>query len=354
MTNRTEPIPRFTQIRDTYTVDTYLGQGAFGAVYKVRHKFMGIQALKIFHPGSISLEQQSELFNEAYILSKLTHENVVRVYEANTFVFNGTKYCYIAMEFIDGNTLSRFLEEKVRLPIDLALSIQKDICRGLAQAHRLSPPVVHRDVKPQNVMLGLKEKKIIAKVSDFGLAKHVDPITRITTAGGTLAFLPPEGFWNYETPASDVFSSGIVFYIMVTGVPPFAMPPEARYTNQKDIETGIKSSRNKKPEPPSKFNTQLDKAIDKIILKALEPDIKNRYQNADEFLKVIEEYQQERESSLDTDIQKALDLGMQYSSLKEAIALLEEIISKQPESKKRHLEGKYKQVLKNWKRGMIM
>ena len=97
----------------------------------------------------------------------------------------------------------------------------------------------------------------------------------------------PEGFWNYETPASDVFSSGIVFYIMVTGVPPFAMPPEARYTNQKDIETGIKASRNKKPEPPSKFNPQLDKAIDKIILKALEPDIKNRYQNADEFLKFI-------------------------------------------------------------------
>jgi len=354
MTNRIELIPRFTQIRDTYTVDTYLGQGAFGAVYKVRHKFMGIQALKIFHPGSISLEQQSELFNEAYILSKLTHENVVRVYEANTFVFNGTKCCYIAMEFIDGNTLSRFLEEKVRLPINLALSIQMDICRGLAQAHKLSPPVVHRDVKPQNVILGLKEKKIIAKVSDFGLAKHVDPITRITTAGGTLAFLSPEGFWNYETPASDVFSSGIIFYIMVAGVPPFAMPPEARYTNQKDIETGIKASRKKRPEPPSKFNPQLDNDIDRIILKALEPDIKNRYQNADEFLKVIEEYQQGREVSLDSDIQKALDLGTQYSTLRKAVVLLEEVISKQPESKRRHLEEKYKQVLKNWKRGMIM
>jgi serine/threonine-protein kinase len=258
------------------------------------------------------------------------------------------------MEFIDGNTLSRFLEEKVRLPIDLALSIQMDICRGLAQAHKLSPPVVHRDVKPQNVILGLKEKKIIAKVSDFGLAKHVDPITRITTAGGTLAFLPPEGFWNYETPASDVFSSGIVFYIMVTGVSPFAMPPEARYTNQKDIETGIKASRNKHPEPPSKFNSQLDKDIDKIILKALEPDIKNRYQNAEEFLRVIEEYQHDRETSLDANIQRALNLGTQYSTLKEAIALLEEIISKQPESKKQRLEEKYKQVIKNWKKGMIM
>lgn len=354
MVNKKECIPRFTQIKDTYTVDDYLGQGAFGAVYKVRHKFLGIQVLKIFHPGSISQGQEAELFNEAYILSKLTHENVVRVYEANTFVLSGTKYCYIAMEFIDGDTLSHFIEEKVRLPIDLAMNIQKGICRGLSQAHKLSPPVVHRDVKPQNVILGVKENCIIAKVSDFGLAKHVDPITRITTAGGTLAFLPPEGFWNYETPASDVFSAGIIFYIMLAGVPPFAMPSETHYTNQKVIETAIRSSRGKKPEPPSKFNSQLDNTIDKIVLKALEPDIKNRYQNAEEFLKIIEEYQQEREASLDTEIQKALRLGTQYSTLKEAITLLEAAILKQPEHKRQYIEEKYKQTLKNWKRGMIM
>ncbi len=354
MINRIEPIPRFTQIRDTYTIDAYLGQGAFGAVYKVRHKFMGIQALKIFHPGSISLEQQSELFNEAYILSKLTHKNVVRVYEANTFVFNGIKHCYLAMEFIEGKTLFNFLEEKVRLPIDLAVIIQKDICRGLAQAHKLSPPVVHRDVKPQNILLGSENENMIAKVSDFGLAKHVDPITRITTAGGTLAFLPPEGFWNYEAPASDVFSAGIVFYIMLAGVPPFVMPPDTQYTNNKDIEADIRASRSKRPEPPSKFNSQLDKTIDKIVLKALEPDIKNRYQNAGEFLKIIEEYQQEREVSLDGEIQKALKLGSQYLTLKEAISVLEEIILKQPEIKRRYLEERYKQTLKNWKRGMIL
>ncbi|MFA5349918.1 MAG: serine/threonine-protein kinase [Candidatus Omnitrophota bacterium] len=353
MINKT-PIQRFTQIRDTYTVDNYLGQGAFGAVYKVRHKFLGIQALKIFHPGSISKEQEADFFNEAYILTNLTHENVVRVYEANTFILDGIKHCYIAMEFIDGLTLASFIEEKVRLPVDLAINIQKDICRGLAQAHKLSPPVVHRDVKPQNVLLGLKNKNMIAKVSDFGLAKHVDPITRITTAGGTLAFMPPEGFWNYEAPASDVFSAGIVFYIMLAGVPPFAMPPDTRYTNKKDIEADIIASRSKKPEPPSKFNSQLDKAIDKIVLKALEPDIKNRYQNAEEFFKVIEEYQQEREVYLDSEIQEALKLGSQYSTLKEAIKLLEEIISRQPEIKKRYLEERYKQTLKNWKRGMIL
>ncbi len=354
MVSKAQLIPKFTQIKDTYTIDRYLGQGAFGSVYRVRHRFLGIQALKIFHPGSISEEQEPELFNEAYILSKLTHENIVRVYEANTFVLNGERYCYIAMEFIDGNTLAHLLEEKVRLSIELALNIQKDICCGLAQAHKLLPPVVHRDVKPQNIMLGFKDKDITAKVSDFGLARHVDPITRITTAGGTLAVLPPEGFWNYESPASDVFSAGIIFYIMLAGVPPFAMPSETRYTNKKDVEVAIRVSRSKKSDPPSKFNPQLDNAIDNIVLKSLEPDIKNRYQDAAEFLKVIEEYQYGREAFYEEEVQKALKLGTQYSTLKEAVKLLEDIISRQPPNKRRYLEERYKQTLNNWRRGMIM
>src|SRR3989338_7560545 len=146
-------IPQYTKIKDTYTIDDLLGAGAFGAVYKARHKYLGFQALKIFHQGSIPKEQEAELFNEAYILSKLTHENVVRVYEANTFMFNGNRRCYVAMEYVDGVSLDKFISNEVRISPDIAIEIQKGICRGLAQAHRLEPPVVHRDVKPQNVMM---------------------------------------------------------------------------------------------------------------------------------------------------------------------------------------------------------
>src|SRR3989338_925922 len=130
MTDIKAMIPKYTKIRDTYTVDNFLGAGAFGAVYKARHKYLGFQALKIFHPGSIPKEQETELFNEAYILSKLTHENVVRIYEANTFTFNSNRYCYIAMEYVEGCSLDKYLEKEVRLSLDLALDIQKGICAG--------------------------------------------------------------------------------------------------------------------------------------------------------------------------------------------------------------------------------
>ena len=291
MVDKTAIIPKYFTIRDTYTIVDFLGEGAFGGVYKVRHKFLGIQVLKIFHPGSIVPEHETDLFTEAFMLSKFTHENVVRVYEANTFDFNNRRRYYIAMEFVNGGTLADFIDKKVRISKDLAFKIQKDICRGLSLAHKMKPPVVHRDVKPQNIMLHMSGNDILAKVSDFGLANHVDPVTRLITAAGTLAYLPPEGFWNYETPASDVFSAGIILYIMLTGVAPFKMPSGYQATVREEIKMAILSSRNKMPDPPSKYNSELDKNIDNMVLKALDPDLKKRYSNAEDFLKAVDSYQ---------------------------------------------------------------
>jgi serine/threonine-protein kinase len=347
-------IPKHTKIRDTYTVDSFLGDGAFGAVYKVRHKYLGLQAIKVFHPGSIPKQQEPELFNEAFILSKLTHENIVRVYEANVFELNKNRFCYIAMEFVQGGTLSEYLEHETRIPIDLAVDIQKDICRGLAQLHKSNPPLVHRDVKPQNVMLSRTDKSITAKVSDFGLAKHVDPITRVTEAAGTLAYLPPEGFWDYETSASDVFSAGIIFYIMLAGVPPFKMPRGYNTTKKSELQAAIKASRNRIPDPPSKYNIELQDQINDVVLKALEPDIKRRYKDAQEFYSAIEQYQNQKNQIVDEGIKNALELGKQYNSLKEAIKLLESAISKASLDKQRFLKEKYKHTLDTWKKGVIM
>jgi len=346
--------PKHTKIRDTYTTDSFLGKGAFGSVYMVRHKYLGIQVLKIFHPGIIPKEQEPELFNEAYILSKITHENVVRVFEANSFEYNEKRYCYIAMEYVKGGPLSSYIKKLVRLPIDIAIDIQRGICCGLAQLHKLDPPLVHRDVKPQNVMINMSANGIVAKISDFGLTKHIDPITQMTDAAGTLAFLPPEGFWNYETPASDVFSAGIIFYIMLTGVLPFKMPAEHKDTKKDEMRTAIIASRNKKPEPPSKFNLDLDDEINDIVLMALEPNIKKRYQNAGAFLNAIDQYQLKKYRLPGENVKKALELGKQYTNLKMAIDLLEKAIAQYPKDKQRELKEKYKRTLDNWKRGVVM
>lgn len=345
--------PKHTKIRDTYTIDSFLGKGAFGSVYMVRHKYLGIQVLKIFHPGIIPKEQEPELFNEAYILSKITHENIVRVYEANTFEHNGNRYCYIAMEYVKGGTLSNYIEKLVRLPIDMAIDIQRGICCGLAQLHKSEPPLVHRDVKPQNIMISMT-KRIIAKVSDFGLAKHVDPMTQMTEAAGTLTYLPPEGFWGYETPASDVFSAGIIFYIMLTGVAPFKIPVVHKCIKGDELKNAIIASRNKKPELPSKFNLDLDDEINDIVLMALEPNIKRRYQDAESFLNAIDQYQLKKFRLPGENVKKALELGKQYTNLKIAIDLLENAITQYPKEKQRELKEKYKGTLDNWKRGIVM
>ena len=349
-----EPIPKHTKIRDTYTVVDFLGEGAFGGVYKVRHKFLGIQALKIFHPGSIAPEQESDLFTEAFMLLKFTDENVVRVYDANTFELNGSRYCYIAMEYVGGGTLAHFIEQKVRLPVEQAFKIQKDICCGLALAHKMNPPVVHRDVKPQNIMLSMSGNDVMAKVSDFGLANHVDPVTRVIAAAGTLAYMPPEGFWNYQTPASDVFSAGIILYMMLTGVSPFKMPSGYQQTIKSEIRMAIQASRNQIPSPPSKYNTALDRKIDSVVLKALDPNLKKRYSDAGEMLKAIDSYQSGQDNDLDDKIREALNLGRQYTTLTEAIKLLESIITGQPMEKQNTLKDRYSKILSSWKKGMIM
>ena len=347
-------IPKHTKIRDTYTVEGFLGEGAFGAVYKARHKYLGIQALKIFHQGSISKEQEPQLFNEAYILSKITHENVVRVYEANTFLYDNNRYCYIAMEYVEGGTLAEYLETEVKLSIASAIGIQEGLCVGLSNLHNTKPPLVHRDVKPQNIMLSIKENELTAKVSDFGLAKHVDPVTRVAEAAGTLAFLPPEGFWDYETPASDVFSAGIIFYMMVTGVPPYAMPNGYQSTKKDEIKAAVKASRNRLPEPPSKFNADLDSDLDAVILKALEPDMNKRYETAEKFHHAIDQYYIKRIKMPNENIQKALQMGKQYSKLREAIALLEDAIDQHPKDNQDYLKEKYEETLRNWKKGVVM
>jgi len=361
-----EELEKYSVIKGTYTIDSLLGKGAFGKVYKVRHKYLGIQALKIFNPGVISKATEGDLFNEAFLLSKITHNNVVRVYEANTFEYSGKQYYYIVMEYVKGPTLAEFLEENCQLEIDKALNIMKDICSGLAQAHKLNPPIVHRDVKPHNILLEIGANKLVAKVSDFGVAKHLDPVTRVTDVAGTIAFMPPEVMSNYENTASDVYSAGIILYMMSTGVFPFRMPKDYQTNTKKDIESLIKLTRGSLPDPPSNHNSDIPKELDRIILKSLSPDIKYRYQDAEEFLNSIKHYQEESKQHIKEDLEKRLDpsileninqalkLGKQYSTLKEAIRLMETVIIEAPSDKREMLKNKYKFLLENWRKGIVM
>ena len=356
MTVEQAPIlQRWDVIRDTYTVTDYLGRGAFGQVYKVRHKFLNMQAIKVFDPKIFGPDSESDLLMEAVVLQKLTHKNVVRVFEANSFEKNGHRYVFIAMELVNGGSLDKVCLGDKKIDLKTTLKLCRDILLGLEQAHSQKPSMVHRDIKPQNILIERRDSNYLAKVSDFGLARHVNPETSLINAEGTLAFMAPEGFWDYETPASDVFSAGIVMYWMITGQFPFHIPPHEHGYNRENLKNVLIETRRKKPLLPSQLNTEIDPGIDQIIFKSIDFDIKKRFQTAGEFEKAMNSFLQIKDDcSKDQEearklVTEALTLGRQYSTLPEAVLKMETAFAKDA-----GLIPKYTKIADQWRRGILM
>jgi len=277
-------------IKDTYTVECLIGVGAFGEVYRVKHKFLGRQALKIIRIGNSGDANTTELANEAVILSKLLHPNIIRIFEANNFRYSGKDYFYIVMEFVSGETLLNLIKRKIRLAPDLALSIQRDICAALSVVHSQSPPIVHGDIKPSNVIISYESTSPIAKLSDFGVARTLDPISQRTKVAGNIYYLPSEAFWGLNSPPGDVFSAGIILYQMLTGMFPWVI----NFSEEDDIEktkNAILKARKNQPVKPSYLNEDIDKNLDEIILKAISNDPNKRYKDGSEFLNALIEYE---------------------------------------------------------------
>ncbi|MHC4242445.1 MAG: serine/threonine-protein kinase, partial [Planctomycetota bacterium] len=242
-----------------------LGQGGMGAVYKARQKQLDrLVALKILPPEVGRTEAFAERFTrEARSLAKLSHPRIVSVHD-----FGHTKegLYYFIMEFIDGTDLRSVIQSGA-LSATEALAIVPQVCDALQFAHEEG--IVHRDVKPENILL---DKKGRVKIADFGLAKLLDkPATvyTLTQAGqrmGTPHYMAPE---QIEHPGqvdhrADIYSLGVVFYEMLTGELPLGMFA-----------------------PPSK-KVQVDVRLDKVVLHSLEKEPERRYQHASEVKSDVE------------------------------------------------------------------
>ena len=343
-------------IRDTYTILDKLGEGAFSEVFLVRHRFLGLQAMKVFK--SNSLAPASDQFKEAFILSKVAHPNIVRIFEANKITGIDGERSYVTMEHAAGGTLHSFLSSRQRLAPEISVRIQKQICAGLSAAHSLKPPIIHRDVKPQNILLTDKESEFTVKVADFGLAKSIDPKLRMVSAAGTLLYMPPEGFHHYETPASDVYSAGIIFYEMLTGAFPFS---EVNFTNDQEFRLGLAKTRAQLPPAPSRIVRDINVRYDEVCLKALQPNLKERFESASEFLSALESLDNspsgfrkpldtlENERTAVMKARKAMQMGKQYTELSAAVQLLEEALREAPS-----LTEEYAEILVKWKSGVVL
>jgi serine/threonine protein kinase len=179
-----------------YEVERFLGEGAFAEVYRVKHRFLGRQAMKLFKRGGMTIAEIEDMLGEAIMLSRLGHPNIVRVFDANVLKTKRGLCGFFTMENVPGGSLERFwLSHGPQfVPVKTSVDLIKQVCRGITLAHGQDPLVIHRDIKPQNILVGYEPEGLRARVSNFGLAKMVNPLTLLATAAGTPHFKPPEAF----------------------------------------------------------------------------------------------------------------------------------------------------------------
>lgn len=264
-------------------MERFLGEGAFAEVYRVRHRFLGRQAMKVFKRPVASAAEVESLLSEAILLSRIGHPNIVRVFDANVAETPDGLRGFFTMENVAGGTLDSFLRSQPkRLPVETAVDLARQICRGLAVAHSESPPIIHRDIKPQNILVGYEATGLRARISDFGLAKQVNPLTLLASAAGTLAFKPPEVFEDAkaDSAAGDIYAIGVTMYLMLTDEFPFPLPNDLSLISPHDFD--------KTPRPPEELNLDVDSALGDIVLRCLRRDPSQRPQDAPSLLSALE------------------------------------------------------------------
>jgi eukaryotic-like serine/threonine-protein kinase len=251
-----------------YRVVRKLGTGGMANVYLAEDQELGRNvAIKILDDRHAGDDQFVERFRrEAKNAASLSHPNIVSIYDRGEA--EGTYY--IAMEFLDGRTLKELITEKGPVPTRLAIDYARQILAAVGFAHKHG--IVHRDVKPHNVLVS-REGRL--KVTDFGIARSgASQMTEVGSIIGTAQYLSPEQARGSQvTPASDIYSVGIVLYEMLTGEVPF--------TGDTPLEIAMKHL-SAIPEPPSRKRPDVPRDLDMIVLRALAKNPRNRYQSAEE------------------------------------------------------------------------
>jgi serine/threonine protein kinase/predicted negative regulator of RcsB-dependent stress response len=252
-----------------YKIVEELGKGGMGKVYKAIDKQLNEDvALKLIKPEIASDKKTIKRFrNELKLSRKISHRNVGRMYE----LMEDKGSLFITMEYVPGQDLKGLIRQSGRLAIGTTISIAKQVCEGLTEAHRLG--VIHRDLKPNNIMI---DKGGNARIMDFGIARSLTAksMTRSRAMVGTPEYMSPEQAEAEELDhRSDIYSLGVIFYEMVTGQLPF------------EGETPLSIAMKHKgeiPTDPKELNPQISADLSQLILKCMEKDRENRYQDTEE------------------------------------------------------------------------
>lgn len=279
---------------DRYEILERIGTGGMAVVYKAKcHRLNRLVAVKILKSDLAQNADFRRRFHaESKAVAMLSHPNIVSVYD----VSQSGETEYIVMELIDGITLKAYMERRGQLNWRESLHFMTQIMKGLSHAH--SRGIVHRDIKPQNIMV-LRDGSV--KVADFGIACLENSAQTLTQeALGSVHYISPEQARGDRTDArSDIYSAGVVFYEMLTGRLPFE--------GDSAVSVAIQHL-SSIPLPPREINPDIPAQLELICMKAMAPDIEKRYQSADAMIGDLEAFRKDPNVNLDYSISELQDM----------------------------------------------
>ena len=264
-----------------YRVLGVLGKGAMGIVYKAVDPMIDrVVAIKTIR---VSLSEEDLAFYEARFtqevktVGKLNHPNIVTIYD----VGRTDQFAYMAMEFIEGRELKQIMTMGRPMDVSTAVQLASQVADGLAFAH--SRDIVHRDVKPSNILVAENEEEPIAKITDFGIARV--PISAVKTMTGTILgsprYMSPEQVVGRNIgPRSDIFSLGVVLYEMLAGVAPF---------DADSVSSIMYQTVHVPPEPLASSNRGIPPALEALVSRALAKSPDDRFETMREFCRALRE-----------------------------------------------------------------
>ncbi len=247
-----------------YKILSPLGSGGFGTVYLAEDTWIDKKvAIKVPHRQNADF---GDLLREPRLLASLSHPNIVSILTAE----KQSNIFFIVMEYVQGDTLEAVISRDGRIDLARTLDYTCQICNAVDHAHQHG--VIHRDLRPGNVLVS---EGGLLKVADFGTSRFIELAAHGTTVIGSPPYMAPEQFQGKTVFASDIYSLGVTMYQMLTGVLPYNTPAPA------DLDKLMKGEL---VSPPRTKNPKIPAKINDIVMKAVAPDVNNRYQRASDLL----------------------------------------------------------------------